>query len=293
MNKHIFCEDLVLVFGEEREAKMGVLFQIYTGKDKIGPYTRVKILEPKVFEDYLDEIYGRSGEDDHGEFSSVEEEKEAWDLFLKGRTEPLTLLSVTDDGFIIYKISDKHFEKVNQLSTSPSDFYFPGMDDPEEIEKYLQGVELDVLGSSELNLRKAYYQTTFSIPELKIDLMLKEVSPDLEKFLIENNLKTYCFITAWNPASEMQEEEANKKLNEKLLNNLKEYKVYKGLGIPKKDSGWPSEESFIIFDIDESDAVELMEKYGQKAIVFGGLGNRPYLIYNEEIENLEDEGDDE
>ena len=44
------------------------------------------------------------------------------------------------------------------------------------------------------------------------------------------------------------------------------------------------EESFLVFGIEEDKAIELMNKYGQKAIVFGNSADGARLIYDEEIE---------
>ena len=258
---------------------MGYLFKVSEGIDEVGSFVEIRLSENSIFEDARNEIMGRSYEDDHNEFNSFEEEQEAWEEFLGAFKGALTLLVHHEGGFRIYTVKENHLEKFSQIAASPSFFYAPGMSDKKEIEDYLASIE-----EQELELRASYSKTNFKCDELKINIKINTANKSLAGYLKKNKHDTYCYITAWNPGSVNKSEKINKKNNLLLAEDLKKYSFFPGLGTPGDGSECSPEESFLVFGIEEDKAIELMNKYGQKAIVYGSTADGARLIYDEEIE---------
>jgi len=128
-------------------------------------------------------------------------------------------------------------------------------------------------------LLKAYKATTYSVPELELNIIVDEHNKLLEKFLARQNVKTWAFITAWNPHSRELSLAENQSRNQGLLAQLKSQGllIYEGVGIPD-DEGWIPEESFFVVGVSRQYATKLAVEYGQNAIVFGGARGKAKLI---------------
>jgi hypothetical protein len=63
-----------------------------------------------------------------------------------------------------------------------------------------------------------------------------------------------------------------------LLEQLKDYKIYKGEG-KGRDGKWPAEESYFIACISREKATALGLDFGQNAILVSGESLEPELIY--------------
>ena len=126
-------------------------------------------------------------------------------------------------------------------------------------------------------LLEAYKATCYEILNPKIKIFIGQENEELQTFLKENEIKSWCFITAWNPYSKGLSKDENEELNIKLKNDLKPYKIYAAHG---KDSigNWPPEASFFVANIDENDAIALGKKYQQNAFVYGILNEKAKLI---------------
>lgn len=88
------------------------------------------------------------------------------------------------------------------------------------------------------------------------------------------SLKSWAFITAWNPLPEILSYSENRRRNIDLQNDLNNLGIQylKGYGTAQ-DESW-NEESLFIINITKPQSIILGKKYGQKAIVFG-LANEP------------------
>lgn len=128
------------------------------------------------------------------------------------------------------------------------------------------------------SLLKAYKQTTYAVPSLKINIRIGEKSPLLDQLLQKLERRSWCFVTAWNPQSKLLSDEENQKRNDKLKESLIQsgYIYYDGLGIGD-DGLWPPEESFLVIGIDLEDARGLAKKWQQNAIVFGMINDKTTL----------------
>ena len=126
-------------------------------------------------------------------------------------------------------------------------------------------------------LLEAYKATCYEILNPKIEIFIGQENEELQTFLKENEIKSWCFITAWNPYSRALSKDENEELNSQLKNDLKPYKIYSAQG---KDSigNWPPELSFFVANIDENDAIALGKKYQQNAFVYGILNEKVKLI---------------
>jgi hypothetical protein len=128
-------------------------------------------------------------------------------------------------------------------------------------------------------LVEAYLRTSYAVMFMDFPpIRVGEANPVLEKWLDEKKIKTYAFITAWNPGSVLLSYEENEERLDQLKDELNEIcpRVLGGLGVG--DSGeWPGEMSCLALDITAGDAVRLGRKYGQNAIVWWEKGGFPEL----------------
>lgn len=128
------------------------------------------------------------------------------------------------------------------------------------------------------SLLKAYKQTTYAVPSLKINIRIGEKCPLLDQLLQKLERRSWCFVTAWNPQSKLLSDEENKKRNHKLREYLIQsvYIYYDGLGVGD-DGQWPPEESFLVIGINRLEALRIAESWGQNAIVFGMINDKAIL----------------
>jgi hypothetical protein len=136
--------------------------------------------------------------------------------------------------------------------------------------------------SHDQSLIMAYLkQTVYTVQDenfesIKIIPMVHDL--ELDKALKKINCHRWCFITAWNPLSNLQSKEENDKSNMSLQKDLKTMKkrVLPGQGC--SINGKWSEESFFVADIQRKDAIELAVKYQQKGIIYGEINEVPELL---------------
>ena len=129
------------------------------------------------------------------------------------------------------------------------------------------------------SLLKAYKQTTYAVPSLKINIRIGEKCPLLDQLLQKLERRSWCFVTAWNPQSRLLSDEENQKRNHKLKESLIQsgYIYYDGLGVG--DNGqWPPEESILVIGINRLEALEIAKEWEQNAIVFGEIDEKASLI---------------
>lgn len=129
------------------------------------------------------------------------------------------------------------------------------------------------------SLVNAYKQTTYAVPSLKINIRIGEKCPLLDQLLQKLERRSWCFVTAWNPQSELYSIEENKQRNQRLRADLVQsgYTYYDGLGIGD-DGRWPAEESFLVIGIQRLKALKIAKEWGQNAIVFGKMDAKASLI---------------
>jgi hypothetical protein len=129
-------------------------------------------------------------------------------------------------------------------------------------------------------LLQAYISTSYKSKEHdNIVLRVGQFNPNLKILFQQYSVNSCVFITAWNPFSSLQTIEENKNLNGKLLTYLKRKKFifFEGIG-EGDDEKWPGEESYLILDVDKSQALSLGQNFNQNAIIWTGASAIPELV---------------
>jgi hypothetical protein len=127
-------------------------------------------------------------------------------------------------------------------------------------------------------IHEAFMSTNFIIQKNDVfpeDIILK--IGGIHNF--NSNIKTWAFITAWNPLPTILTYEENVERNNSLLLELNNdgYICHLGKGV-SADGKW-EEESFFIENINKQNALEFSIKYSQMAFVYGELNQAAELIY--------------
>jgi hypothetical protein len=127
-------------------------------------------------------------------------------------------------------------------------------------------------------IEQAFLETSYII-HLQSDIVLKigEMPADLLEHL--PLLKTWAFITAWNPLPDILSKVENEQRNEDLQQYLLDrgYSIHIGIGI-SKDQSW-AEESFFIENISLEDARTTSAKFRQLAFVYGERDSGNQLVF--------------
>ncbi len=131
------------------------------------------------------------------------------------------------------------------------------------------------------DLLRAYERTRYIVySDTPFILRIGNHSADLKKLHQSHGTVCSAFITAFNPDSEELMREQNEERQRALKQELDQlgYSCYAGLGQPE-DGNWQGEDSFLVINIPEPEAVRLQEKYGQLAIVYCEEDAIPRLIF--------------
>lgn len=135
-------------------------------------------------------------------------------------------------------------------------------------------------------LLKAYLNADYCIVKPSLKIKVGEISRALDVFLMDNNAYYWAFITAWNPHSQLLDQEENEARHLALMQSLIEGKFTfcEGFG-ETHDDRWPMEKSLMILDISKSDAMRLGRRYQQNSILYGALNSPAQLIWLEGLNN--------
>ena len=129
----------------------------------------------------------------------------------------------------------------------------------------------------------AYLRTVFEVDSPQQDKPIKiridEESAELDELLRSNDAKSWVFITAWNPDSDLrsrsENDQRNQRLRAKLVANALQVFSGRGLG---EDERWEPEESFFVPGASIRFGVELGREFGQAAIAAGYAGEPARLL---------------
>jgi hypothetical protein len=134
-------------------------------------------------------------------------------------------------------------------------------------------------------LRGAYEQAIYAvITELaaagELPLRIGVLSPELDQLLQQHNAQTAVFITGSNPRSE-QRAAAENQQRHMLIHARIVAAGYAYLpGEARDPTGvWPTEHSWVVFDMEAEVATELAAQFGQHAYVWLQIGVPPRLVY--------------
>lgn len=132
-------------------------------------------------------------------------------------------------------------------------------------------------------LDHAYRSTSYRVMipgEAPLDLRIGSRSARLAAWLSELGSERWAFITAWNPGSRPGAPGENRYRHAELVEAVVAagWRHYPGAGIPDR-AGWAPEDSLLVLDISREQAGALGRRFGQTAIVLGGKGAVPELVY--------------
>ncbi|MEK7434290.1 MAG: DUF3293 domain-containing protein [Cyanobacteriota bacterium] len=123
-----------------------------------------------------------------------------------------------------------------------------------------------------------YYKTDYIIFKPKIIINIDKKTPKVDKILKKVEKNSWAYITAYNPMSILKTEEENLIAQKNLIKEIeKEFIFFEGEG-KGENSEWKPEKSILIIGISKENAIEIGNKYNQKAIVFGYLNQKAKLI---------------
>jgi hypothetical protein len=129
-------------------------------------------------------------------------------------------------------------------------------------------------------IETAFLETNYIIL-LENKIVLKIGEMPLQLLSEYSQIKTWAFITAWNPLPDVLTKSENDIRNNQLNIQLNEEKFifHLGVGISKNED-W-SEDSFFIENIDLETANAISSKYGQLAFLYGDKVNGNQLIFTQ------------
>ena len=128
-------------------------------------------------------------------------------------------------------------------------------------------------------IEQAFLETNY-IAEIENNPIVLKIgeTPDnlIQRF---PKIKTWAFITAWNPLPDILTKSENDIRNNQLKVQLKEEGLifYPGVGISKNED-W-SEDSFFIENIELETANDISLKFGQLAFLYGDIAKGNQLIF--------------
>lgn len=117
-------------------------------------------------------------------------------------------------------------------------------------------------------LRSAYLNTTYRVYKPAIDIRVDKENHGLAATLQQIGHTQWAYLTAWNPFSKQLSAEENEARNQRLLDDVRPFRVFHGEGMGD-DPSWPPEKSFLVAGLHREVAVYLGKKYEQNAIVVG------------------------
>lgn len=136
------------------------------------------------------------------------------------------------------------------------------------------------MNRNQIEIEQAFLETNY-IAEIEDDNLIVLKIGEIPEDLIQRfpRIKTWAFITAWNPLPDILTKSQNDIRSNQLKIQLKEegFIFYPGVGISKNED-W-SEDSFFIEDIELETAIHISIKYGQLAFLYGDKEKGNQLIF--------------
>jgi len=120
-------------------------------------------------------------------------------------------------------------------------------------------------------LAQAYAATTYRVLcAAPVDVRIGLPSTRLDAVLCRHGVRSWAFVTAWNPASRRLAPWRNRSRQRRLLRLLHKLGYRSLPGVAIADSGgWPPEESVIVLGIAPHAALRIARCFAQNAIVAG------------------------
>lgn len=134
------------------------------------------------------------------------------------------------------------------------------------------------------HFKEVYTNTEYKVFDERITrpLVVGNFHPEIDLLLQELTLKSYAYLTAWNPKSISLRDEVNFSRNKELvacLEKIPEIQWLPGIAKSYELGGWPAEESFLILGISREIVEQLAFHFEQNAYLFGELHSPVELVF--------------
>lgn len=127
-------------------------------------------------------------------------------------------------------------------------------------------------------LMPLYLETDYNIPDLKTTISIGHQNQPVDQWLSKLAATHAVFITAFNPNSEVLTPSVNQKRNLELAKQIDSFTFLKGRGVPQ-NTGWITEDSFLVMDLPEGLTLDLMKQFGQLAVVWHQYNQPSRLLW--------------
>jgi len=123
-----------------------------------------------------------------------------------------------------------------------------------------------------LSLEGVYKDTNYIILDPEISIVCDSRNEDLDQFMRKLGKRSWTFISAANPRSKVESAKINAWKNTNLEIDIAKSGLHYAYAVGEASSGdWPSEPSFVVFDLALDAAMDLAKKYDQNAILVGRI----------------------
>jgi hypothetical protein len=127
----------------------------------------------------------------------------------------------------------------------------------------------------------AYRSTSFfaNTSRGRLCLRVGRMSPELDALLVACGVRTWAYVTGFNPGSILLTPDENERRHQRLEGEVRRrgYTTFVGEGIGD-DGQWPPERSLLIVGIGRDDAIRLGREFEQRAVVYGDSGGPAMLL---------------
>jgi uncharacterized membrane protein (UPF0127 family) len=122
-----------------------------------------------------------------------------------------------------------------------------------------------------------YNATDYIVYNNDIIIKIGDNNKNLADLLQKHNFKSWAFITAYNPYSNVLTDDENSLQHQQLIDLSTNYMVFEGEG-KGQNPNWKPEKSLLILGITRNEAIIMGKHFKQNAIVFGEFGNATELL---------------
>ena len=131
-------------------------------------------------------------------------------------------------------------------------------------------------------LERAYLATTYRVlcATDPIDIRIGVPNAALDAMLQVRGVRSWAFVSASNPRSQMKPDEDNARRHGEMTRALHDERrlFVDALGVPDH-ADWTPERSVLILGIEQSEALALARRWQQNAIVYARYGELPELVW--------------
>ena len=132
-------------------------------------------------------------------------------------------------------------------------------------------------------LDDVYRATTYFVdaPAGRLAFRVGQASAEIDALATAHQVRTWTYITAYNPGSVAAPRERNEQRQQELKQAVAEsgYPFYSGEG--KGDGDWPAEPSLLVLGVSEAEAAAMARRFGQAAVLFGERGGPARLLWTD------------